>query len=882
MKYSITLLFGFIILSLFACKKEETVEPVITTPQVRIISPTSNEVLGDTVLIQIEATDDKGITKVEIYIDNAIPIGGTLLLSPYKFVWDISNLPDSSGHLIYAKAYDSDGNVTGSSTLTVVSYRFTPSNLTATVMNDTLISLSWQDNSRKETGFEIERSFNNNGYSLVKTVGADITSIEIPGAYLITDSITFRICAVAGESKSKYSNIAGTRIIFQSPSNLTVTFISDTLVQLQWQDNSTFETSFEIEKSTDGINYTLVGSVGANISTMTVIDTYYTNTTYYFRTRAKAMNNKSLYSNIVSDTLSFPPPFNLSVTSISETEMRLQWQDNNALETGFEIEKSVDGVNFTLIDSARSNITTKTIIDTFFTTTTYFFRVRAKSVINKSSYSNIASKTLIFKVPSGLIATSISETKMKLQWQDNSTFESGFDIEMSTNGVNFSLVDSSGSNITTAFVTSNYLITNTYYFRVRAISKLNKSDYSNVASSTLNFLPPSNFSITSISQKEVELNWIDNCQFERGFKIERRIANVGFVEIALVDSNSIKWRDTSVNKRQVYEYRIRAYSNLNNSAYSSQIKVYWQLYDATLDNTLFGHSSVAYGVAFNSDGTTIASGSADRTVKLWRASDGTLLRTLNGHTNNVQCVAFSPDGTLVASGGFDNKIKLWKASDGTLLRTLSGHSSYVTAVAFSYDGTIIASGSSDRTVKLWRLNDGTIIHTFAGHSYDISSVAFRSDGNIIASASYDNSLKLWKINDGTILHTFMESGSAILTVAFSPNGEIVAGGTGNRTIKLWKVTDGTMTALLNGHSDPVWSIVFSSNGGTLISSSSDRTIKLWNVFEETLMGTLAGSTSTIFSIAISPDDDQIASVDGNVIKLWKTKGVWRSSTYNGE
>jgi WD40 repeat protein len=39
----------------------------------------------------------------------------------------------------------------------------------------------------------------------------------------------------------------------------------------------------------------------------------------------------------------------------------------------------------------------------------------------------------------------------------------------------------------------------------------------------------------------------------------------------------------------------------------------------------------------------------------------------------VNSVAFSPDGSMIASGSDDNTIKLWRVSDGALLRTLEGH-----------------------------------------------------------------------------------------------------------------------------------------------------------------------------------------------------------------
>jgi len=76
-------------------------------------------------------------------------------------------------------------------------------------------------------------------------------------------------------------------------------------------------------------------------------------------------------------------------------------------------------------------------------------------------------------------------------------------------------------------------------------------------------------------------------------------------------------------------------------------------------------------------------------------------RTLKGQSGSVMSVAFAPDGTTLASGSRDGTVKLWDVKTGDLQRTLTGPEARIESLAYAPDGTVLAGGSGGPEALVW-------------------------------------------------------------------------------------------------------------------------------------------------------------------------------------
>ncbi|CAL9502331.1 hypothetical protein SUDANB108_03483 [Streptomyces sp. enrichment culture] len=315
--------------------------------------------------------------------------------------------------------------------------------------------------------------------------------------------------------------------------------------------------------------------------------------------------------------------------------------------------------------------------------------------------------------------------------------------------------------------------------------------------------------------------------------------------------------------------------------------------NAPLATPLIGHTGAVYLTTFSPDGTTLATASYDRTVRLWDVTDPRrpepLGGPLTGHTSWVSSAVFSPDGRTLASASDDGTVRLWDVTDPSRPRPLgaplTGHDGTIYLIAFSPDGRTLASASDDRTVRLWDLSEPRRPHELGepltGHTAAVRSVAFAPDGRTLAAGGDDGTIRLWDVSDRArprrLGGPLTGHGALVHTVAFSPDGRTLASGGEDNTVRLWNMADSRrpeqIGAPLSGHTGPIWSVAFSPDGAMLAAASADSTASLWKVsdpeYPSQVGGPLAGSSGEMYALGFSPDGRTLATGTGdNKVRLW--------------
>jgi titin len=258
------------------------------------------------------------------------------------------------------------------------------------------------------------------------------------------------------------------------------------------------------------------------------------------------------------------------------TQAYLEWTDNSQNEASFKVYK-----NGSLIYTTAANAEAYTATG-LTPGATYTFYVKA---YNATAGLSASSNVLSLKMddppakPTGLTATPLTTTSIRLNWTDNSDNEVDFHIEeSSTSGTTgFSQVATVSANVVTYPRTG--LVSNTqYWYRVRAHNASGYSAYCTVATAvTLAALAaPTNLALTAAKvggSYGVEVIFTDNSELEDYHVIQRKTGAGSYADLVSLAPNRTYYHDATAVAGTTYTYQVRAEQGVVDSGYSNEATI---------------------------------------------------------------------------------------------------------------------------------------------------------------------------------------------------------------------------------------------------------------------------------------------------------------------
>jgi fibronectin type 3 domain-containing protein len=470
-----------------------------------------------------------------------------------------------------------------------------PTSLVAVAVSDDRVELTWTDNADNENQYRVLRCATADcadfGQVAVLPAGSEAyVDLSVAANTLYRYFVT----AVNGAGESAESNIAEAETdVPGQPTDLVATIEPGPQVRLDWTDNATTETGFEIERcaGVSCIDFTLLTTVGADVTTFT--EAVGVSEAYRYRVRAVTATRASGYTGIVLASTNPPATPTGFASNITSANVDLVWTDVADNELGYEIERC-DGQtceDYALLETLAAGATTyrdlSAVIDT-----TYRYRIRAVNASGESDYAaTVTVSTYRPPVPADFTATTQSATSVLLEWTDETGIETGFEIDRCTGAdcVDFVTVATLSEDVT-SFLDVTLSPDQTYTYRMRAIGIWGASDYTaNAEASTDIPLPPSDLVATLVSDTRIDLQWTDNSGVETGFTVERCSDVPGvecsdFTELTTLGADVSSYSDETVAFGLRYRYRVLAFSAAGASDYSAVAEAITAVpVDVTLD-----------------------------------------------------------------------------------------------------------------------------------------------------------------------------------------------------------------------------------------------------------------------------------------------------------
>lgn len=439
-------------------------------------------------------------------------------------------------------------------------------NLSATAASDSEIDLSWTPNSDSSASVELDRSTDGANFSEVALLNSGTDSYPDTGLSPSThywyqiEEIGFlgTSTAAAADTWTQASPPPPPPPTEPQPSNLIAATASASEIDLTWTNNDSGVDATDIYRSTDGTNYSFLGSVSGSDDGFS--DTSVSQGTHYWY-EISSDGTYGWSAPVEADVTA--QPMNLSATAVSNSEIDLSWQEggvSSGLEYA-EVSVSDDGVNY--YPTATINAGVGSYQDTLLQDGShYWYQVTLCSGIPLAT--GYADSYTIPLAPSNLTVTPLGASEISISCQDNSS-NASVEIDRSTDGINFSPVGAIGTGDLGTFTDSGLSEGTHYWYRAEAVVPGDASA-SITADAWTELLAPSALSATPVSSSEIDLTWTNQTSVGTGIDVFCSFDGSNYGLVATLNSTQSYYDDTGLPSGYHYWFELVAVSSNSFSA----------------------------------------------------------------------------------------------------------------------------------------------------------------------------------------------------------------------------------------------------------------------------------------------------------------------------